>query len=76
MPEKNTSAKVKRMWQNRWAETTTGHRTFKFYPKINFKLNIRNWYITQFLTEHGSFSSYLKRFNFRTSDSCSCGEVG
>ncbi|GBN77933.1 hypothetical protein AVEN_1275-1 [Araneus ventricosus] len=29
-----------------------------------------------FVTGHGSFPSYLHRFNLRTRDNCSCGEKG
>ncbi|GBN78545.1 hypothetical protein AVEN_161452-1 [Araneus ventricosus] len=29
-----------------------------------------------YFTEHGPFTSYLKRFNLRSSDQCSCGETG
>ncbi|GBN67980.1 hypothetical protein AVEN_80132-1 [Araneus ventricosus] len=29
-----------------------------------------------FVTGHGSFPSYLHRFNLRTHDNCSCGEKG
>ncbi|GBM84285.1 hypothetical protein AVEN_157087-1 [Araneus ventricosus] len=29
-----------------------------------------------FLTGHGPFPTYLKRFNIRSSDSCGCGNLG
>ncbi|GBM80200.1 hypothetical protein AVEN_8331-1 [Araneus ventricosus] len=29
-----------------------------------------------FVTGHGPFPTYLKRFNIRSSDSCGCGKLG
>ena len=68
------------MWQERWTHETTGRSTHNLIP------NIREWiershgnvgyYMTQFLTNHGSFNQYLCRFNLRSNAICeSCGAL-
>ena len=33
-----------------------------------------NYYLTQFISSHGNFNSYLKRFKIKESDICVCGK--
>jgi hypothetical protein len=61
-------------WQTRWEESLTGLWTRELIP------NVRKWverkhgqvsyWLTQFLTGHGSFGVYLKRIGKRATDTC------
>ncbi|GBN84231.1 hypothetical protein AVEN_172039-1 [Araneus ventricosus] len=55
--------------------------TKEFFPSIHGRLKVihfvPNFRIIQFLTEHGNFKAYLKRFNLSRTDLCFCssGEI-
>src|SRR5271154_2488635 len=60
-------------WQNNWEHSSKGRATFRFVPKVSY-LGIDNTFsLTQFLTGHGNFRSYLHRFKIIDSPSCMCG---
>ncbi|CAG7826786.1 unnamed protein product [Allacma fusca] len=80
LTKKQLSAKldevITEIWQRRWDEETTGRVTHKWIPNIQKRLEsnlIINFYTTQALTEHGFFSSYLKRFFVIKEKRCLCG---
>ena len=61
-------------WEQRWRETGTGRWTARLIEKVGPCVERKhgevNFYITQFLTGHGSFEAYLYRCNKRNSPSC------
>ncbi|GBN21118.1 hypothetical protein AVEN_3278-1 [Araneus ventricosus] len=63
-------------WKKEWDKTETGRLIHKIIPTPTTKNH--NWDRREimFLTEHGPFTSFLKRFKLRSSDKCSCGETG
>ena len=60
-----------------WKITTNASQTKLFFPtireRIAIKTLIHNYLITQYLSGHGDFRVYLKRFKLRLSDVCFCG---
>lgn len=68
-------------WQHEWEmnnETATWTRILieDIRPWINCKHRNLDYYLTQFLTGHGSFRQYLKRMNITENDDCLyCGDL-
>ncbi|GBN02881.1 hypothetical protein AVEN_153235-1 [Araneus ventricosus] len=63
-------------WQKEWDNGETGRSVHNVLPKV--KTTPTPWQRPEimFLTVHGQFPTYLKRFNIRISDSCGCGKLG
>ena len=67
-------------WQSEYDNAVTGTHTKKLIPRVehiykNNKFQL-NYYITQAITGHGNFGSYLKKFKKTESESCKgCGAV-
>ncbi|GBM91476.1 hypothetical protein AVEN_237626-1 [Araneus ventricosus] len=63
-------------WQKEWDNGETGRSVHNVLPKI--KTTPTPWQKPEimFLTGHGPFPTYLKRFNIRSSDSCGCRNLG
>ncbi len=67
-------------WNNRWIETTTGAYTKQYFPTIKDRQKAKNkfktnFYLTQIITNHGNFKSYLKQFHIIDNELCdNCGE--
>ena len=60
-------------WQQQWATAETGRHTFLFFPSIEARLAadfVPGLIMTQFLTQHGDFKFYLRRFELRTENEC------
>ncbi|KAI5723445.1 hypothetical protein M8J76_006122 [Diaphorina citri] len=61
-------------WQTRWTETTKGVWTRTLIPEIKPWIGRKHgqltFEITQFLSGHGKFGSYLKRFKIIADDGC------
>jgi hypothetical protein len=68
-----------RKWQDRWDASETGRSTHMLLPNVEDRLGKRlemTHFNVQFLTGHGNFGAYLKRFGLRESDLCEyCGVV-
>ncbi|GBM67644.1 hypothetical protein AVEN_226016-1 [Araneus ventricosus] len=68
-------------WNNLYQISRNAKSTKDFFPSIHGRLQVihfvPNFRITQFLTGHGNFKAYLKRFNLSRTDLCSCssGEI-
>lgn len=67
-------------WQRRWDGSTKGRWTHRLIPNIRAWVCRRhgevNYYLTQLLSGHGCFRSYLHRFGHEASPECSwCGPV-
>lgn len=70
---------IMKNWEEEYAAAGTGAETKKYFPTIS---HIRKWRrsgvngfaTTQFLTGHGYFKSYLRRFNITQEDLCPCGQ--
>jgi len=65
-------------WQERWDSTTSGRWTHVLIPVLSPWLERRHeqvyFYLTQILSGHECFRSYLKKYGHDTSDNCpSCG---
>ncbi|GFX80495.1 RNase H domain-containing protein [Trichonephila clavipes] len=63
-------------WNNLYQISNNAHFTKEFIPSIQSRLKAKhfhaNFKLTQFLTGHGNFKAYLKRFNLSPTDQCSC----
>ncbi|GFV59144.1 uncharacterized protein TNCV_2338851 [Trichonephila clavipes] len=59
-----------------WSNSNTGFRVTSFFPKSSLNINLHSSFVTQFLTNHGPFVSYLHRFKLKTTPNCLCGSVG
>jgi ribonuclease HI len=64
-------------WEDQWINTTKASVTKQFFPTIRHRLQNQhfkpNYEITQFISGHGKFEAYLKRFNIVTDSKCECG---
>jgi len=64
-----------KLWNASWLNTANGATTKKYFPtvfnwqKVKKTFNT-NYYVTKFLTNHGSFNAYLYRFTMRDNQSC------
>ncbi|XP_036329814.1 uncharacterized protein LOC118741954 [Rhagoletis pomonella] len=60
------------MWQKKWDESSNGRWTQRLIPNIEKWISRPhgevNFHLTQMLTGHGCFRSYLKRFNHEELD--------
>ncbi|KAF8767502.1 Retrovirus-related Pol polyprotein type-1 like protein [Argiope bruennichi] len=63
-------------WQNEWASTTKGPQTHQYLPKVSTKIKTFHPSIIQFLSGHGMFPSYFKKFGITDNPLCDCGDVG
>src|SRR5699024_5029132 len=65
-------------WNEAWMSATNGSWTRKIFPTIEHRRKAGvlqlDFILTQFLSGHGKFGSYLTRFNLRTDSRCECGE--
>ncbi|GFX01785.1 RNase H domain-containing protein [Trichonephila clavipes] len=63
-------------WNNLYQISNNAHLTKAFIPSIQSRLKAKhfhpNFKLIQFLTGHGNFKAYLKRFNLSPTDQCSC----
>ncbi|XP_070138648.1 uncharacterized protein [Drosophila bipectinata] len=65
-------------WQRRWEVSSKGRWTFRLAPDVGEWTGKKHgqvyFYLTQALSGHGCFRSYLKRFGHESEDCCpSCG---
>ncbi|GBL95223.1 hypothetical protein AVEN_253549-1 [Araneus ventricosus] len=62
-------------WQKEWDNGETGWSVHNVLSKV--KTTRTPWQRPEimFVTDHGPFPTYLKRFNIRSSDSCGCGNL-
>ncbi|GBM47914.1 hypothetical protein AVEN_59278-1 [Araneus ventricosus] len=51
-------------------------RTFLFVPLLNINRTLFNSRTNQFITGHGTFVTYLLRFDLCSHDRCVCGAKG
>ncbi|CAB0039999.1 unnamed protein product [Trichogramma brassicae] len=67
-------AKTLKKWQAQWSATTKGRWTYRLKPSIAAWIERRhgevNYHLTQLLSGHGCFRSYLCRTKNDTSSSC------
>ena len=67
-------AKTLEKWQTQWSTTTKGRWTHRLIPSIAAWIERRhgevNYHLTQLLSGHGCFRSYLCRTKNDTSSSC------
>lgn len=61
-------------WQEQYEKEKTGRRTAKLIPDIGIRLENKklksNYFLTQYLTGHGNFATYLKNFNIINDSQC------
>ncbi|KAI8115365.1 Retrovirus-related Pol polyprotein from type-1 retrotransposable element R1 2 [Lucilia cuprina] len=61
-------------WQRRWENSSAGRWTYKLISKIEEWVNRRhgevNYHLTQFLSGHGGYRSYLHRLGHDDSPTC------
>ncbi|XP_035215900.1 uncharacterized protein LOC118189414 [Stegodyphus dumicola] len=68
-------------WQEEWNHSTTGRRTYDFFPKVSTDRHIAIAPLTRYITGHGPFPSYFQRHNrymrhISSTDICVCGAPG
>ena len=63
-----------RRWQSEYQESVTGKITVKIIPDLKIVYKNKSWYlnyyITQIITGHGNFGSYLQKYKATTSAEC------
>ncbi|PRD34349.1 UNVERIFIED_CONTAM: hypothetical protein NCL1_14962 [Trichonephila clavipes] len=64
------------LWESWWSNYNTGLRSKSFFPLPSLDINPHSSYVTQFLTNHGPFVSYLHRFKLKATPNCLRGSVG
>ena len=67
-------------WQRRWENADQGRWTYRLIPDLQVwcqrKHGELDYYLTQAMSGHGKFGTYLKKMNLRGNDLCgSCGSV-
>lgn len=66
-------------WNGEFLASSNALWTKRFFPTILKRLKYKHFStdfkLTQVLTGHGSFNSYLFRFNLATSGLCACGDA-
>ena len=64
-------------WNLMWKNTEKAIQTKQYFPTIYDRIINKhfkpNFVLTQFMTGHGNFASYLKRIHLSGSDLCLCG---
>jgi ribonuclease HI len=66
-----------KLWNETYINSTNASHTKPFIPTIFHRLSLSLWpnfILTQFLTNHGSFRSYLHKMNKTPSPICKCPE--
>jgi ribonuclease HI len=63
------------IWNENWATTPNGVTTRQYIPTITERLKMKkyfstNFFLTQILTDHGKFNSYLTKFKIRSDPYC------
>ncbi|GFX79713.1 uncharacterized protein TNCV_2746321 [Trichonephila clavipes] len=78
--KKITNERMMKCWNQENLISNKGSITKKFFPTINKRLSCHHFYtnykLTQFLTGHGNFKSYLNKFNLTPSSFCDCNIGG
>ena len=69
---------ISKEWEQCWQSTTKASQTKQFFPEIKDRNQLDslkpNYITTQYLSGHGNFRSYLKRFGHSETDLCDCGD--
>ncbi|CAN0599769.1 unnamed protein product, partial [Ectocarpus sp. 12 AP-2014] len=70
---------VQQKWKQRYAEADTGRTTKQFFPSIEdttifTSTQSLSFEVTQILTGHGCFGSYLSWMKIKPSDACECDQ--
>ena len=64
-------------WNTDWKKAKNGSWTRRIFPTVEHRRRAGafslDFVLTQFLSGHGKFGSYLHRFNIRGDPSCQCG---
>ncbi|GFU76807.1 homeodomain-interacting protein kinase 2 [Trichonephila clavipes] len=78
--KKITKERMEKFWNQEYLISNKGSITKKFFPTINKRLSCHhfctNYELTQFLTGHSNFKSYLNKFNLVPSSFCGCNIGG
>lgn len=65
-------------WDRKWTASDKGRLTYQFIRTSRERQEIRtdiSYQLTQLLTGHGNFRTYLKRIGKTQDDTCVCGEA-
>ncbi|GFW36111.1 uncharacterized protein TNCV_4929741 [Trichonephila clavipes] len=73
---KTLQNKLIESWKSWWSNSNTGLQVKSFFPKPSLDINPYSSYVTQFLTNHDPFVSYLHGFKLKTTPNCLCVSVG
>ena len=68
-----------KIWKAIYVNSANASHTKLFIPTIFHRLSLSLWpnfLLTQFLTNRGSFRSYLHKINKTPSTNCNCPEIG
>jgi ribonuclease HI len=61
-------------WKDRWVNSEKGRTLFQFFPTPKKNKISSDFYVNQFLTGHGYFPAYFKRFRLRNTP-CLCKTI-
>ncbi len=68
--------KTMKMWEELWKNSVNGSITKQFFPSVSDRMKIKhlilNFKLTQYLTGHGNFKTYLHRFKLIINNICDC----
>ncbi|GBN40090.1 hypothetical protein AVEN_258209-1 [Araneus ventricosus] len=64
------------IWRDNWDNGETSRSTHDIMPRVSNKPVGWNREEIMFVAGHGTFPSYLHRFNILTQENCSCGGKG
>lgn len=74
--KKQLKNKIIPKWQEYWDNSYKGEHTYTLIQKVSLKLYNLTPPTTAFLTGHGPFMIYLKKYHLKNTDTCRCGEPG
>ena len=63
-------------WSRRWAASVAAPWTHQLFPSLEHRLTtplVLNFHVTQALSGHGTFGTYLYKYKRRESAACVCG---
>jgi ribonuclease HI len=69
--KRNLKIQSMNYWKERWSNSKNGRPLFQFIQEPSKSTLLTNFYTNQFLTGHGFFPSYFKRFHLRNAK-CLC----
>ncbi|KAG5885677.1 hypothetical protein JTB14_001959 [Gonioctena quinquepunctata] len=76
--KRDVHTEIGNLWQEMWTNSDKARRVYEIFPNLD---RIPPYFnptpgLIHFITGHGPYPQYLKRFNLRDNSLCECGEEG